>query len=149
MSTIKSQIMAAIETELKKITSVKMVKRQEIFPVDLDNAPRPALYFYDDNEIKTQNPPGIAFVEMPLFVTGVLQMTPAGLTSANSPADDLHGQVEEKIFGLVNPASGLIWKIGQHRMKKQYASDAVCLVEMEFQVYYGHAWGLPSVQANV
>lgn len=132
--------MEAIKTALKTITEAKTVERIPAKGVDLDVAPLPGIFFYDEDE-KRDRRNRLAIGDVQIVVFGYIPLLMEGYTDANLIADTLQGRIHEVMTQNLLTGSPLISNCIEGTVHKDYPSDEYLLLIMTYTVTYQHNWG--------
>ena len=137
---IKSQVMDAIKEALKTIPEVKTVERIPAKGIDLDTAPMPAIFFYDEDEDRDRRN-RVANGLINLIVFGYVPLTMAGYDDINPLVDLIQGRVHAIMATHALTGQSLIQNITEGKVVKDYPNDEYLLLIMQFTVTYSHNWG--------
>lgn len=137
---IKTQVMDAIKEAFKTIPEVKTVERIPAKGIDLDVAPMPALFFYDEDENRDRRN-RVAIGVINLIVFGYVPLTMEGYDDINPIVDLLQARVHEVMAKNALTGQPLIQNILEGKVYKDYPNDEYLLLIMTFTVTYSHNWG--------
>jgi hypothetical protein len=137
---IKTQVMDAIKEALKTIPEVKTVERIPAKGIDLDVAPMPAIFFYDEDEDRSRRN-RLATGVINLIVFGYVPLTMEGYDDINPIVDLLQGRIHEIMAKNALTGQTLIQNIEEGKVHKDYPNDEYLLLIMTFTVTYLHNWG--------
>ena len=139
---VKTLTMQAIGTALATVSQFESVNRWRNAPVDLDNKLCPCVFFYELVEIPTPRN-RLMMNELRLVVDVYVDITPHGYEDFTDEMDILQAEVHNAIFSTINKDTlkGLALEFQQGPVKKEYASDVIGLLRMEFFATYGHNMG--------
>jgi hypothetical protein len=137
---IKTQVMDAIKEALKTISEVKTVERIPAKGIDLDVAPMPAIFFYDDDENRDRRN-RIAIGEIQIIVFGYVPLLMEGYDDINPLVDLIQGRIHEVMAKNAFTGQPLIQNIIEGKVHRDYPNDEYLLLIMQFTVTYTHNWG--------
>jgi len=140
---VKSQLMAALESGLKGIEELKMVKRIEKSPIHLDKIPFPSAFFWDEREMVRRNPgglqDGLAEAELTLLIYVVLRFNAGKPDTINYLMDTIQAKIQNLLVG--DPG---IWaiaaKVNPITVDKEWPTDVLAALIIRATIYYHHAW---------
>jgi len=145
--TIKTQVLEAIQEALATITEVKTIARIPATGIDLDVAPTPALFFYDESETRDKrNRLAVGTMKIIIFAYIALQMS--DYDSAGEMADFLQGKVHTVMTQEILTGQPLIQMMVEGPVLKDYPNDEYMVLIMEYNVTYQHTWGNAFSVAN-
>ena len=146
MATIKSALMAAVETVLGTIPELKRVTRVKAWPVELDTCPMPALFFFDEGEDIAWLP-NRAEATLSLVTWVFANLTPKGPSSFNDVADLMQGRVHDAMVSLIQPekAGAYFMKMDSEAVRKDLPNDVLGVLVMTHKLTYAHVWGNSSL----
>jgi hypothetical protein len=137
---IKSQVMNTIKDALKTIPEVKTVERIPAKGIDLDVAPMPAIFFYDEDEDRGRRN-RLATGIIDLIVFGYVPLTLEGYDDINDVVDVMQGRIHAIMATDALTGQPLIQNIEEGTVHKDYPNDEYLLLIMRFKVTYQHNWG--------
>jgi hypothetical protein len=137
---VKTQVMDAIKEALKTIPEVKTVERIPAKGIDLDVAPMPAIFFYDDDENRDRRN-RIAIGEIQIIVFGYVPLLMEGYDDINPLVDLIQGRIHEVMAKNAFTGQPLIQNIIEGKVHRDYPNDEYLLLIMQFTVIYSHNWG--------
>ena len=138
--TIKSQAMHSIKDALATIPEAKTVARVPAKGTDLDIAPLPAIFFYDDVEKrKKKNRLSEGVINLVVFAYVPLLME--GYEDANDIADLLQGRIHAVMMLDLLTGSPLISKCDEGTVHKDYPNDDYLVIIMNYDITYQHNAG--------
>ena len=147
MATIKSALMAALETTLGTIPELKRVTRVKAWPVELDTTPLPALFFFDEGEDITWIPER-AQATLSLVTWVFANLTPKGPVSFNDVADLMQARVHDALVSMIRPeaAGAYFLKMDSESVRKDLPNDVLGVLVMTHHLTYAHVWGNSSLR---
>lgn len=144
---IKTQVMNTIKEALKTIPEVKTVERLPAKGIDLDICPKPAVFFYDEEE-KCSKRGRLAQGEIALIVFAYIPLLMENYDNANDIADVVQGRIHATMALDLLTGNPLINNCQEGTVHKDYPNDEYLLLIMTFNVTYHHNWGDAFSNAN-
>lgn len=136
---VKVLLMRKLAEVLAAVPGVVSVARHQGKPIDLDTVRKPALYLYDELETRGKRN-RLATGEIDLHLVVWIDLTPAGEASFPEVADNLQAAIHNALIGS-SELRGLVEKIEEVSVDKQYPNDLYGVLVMRFKLTYCHAWG--------
>lgn len=137
---VKTNVMEAVKTALKTIPEVLTVERIPAKGIDLDVAPMPAIFFYDEDENRDRRN-RVATGAVNIIVFGYIPLLMEGYKDVNDLADLVQGRIHNVMTQHSLTGNPLIQNIVEGKVYKDYPNDEYMLLIMTFTVTYLHNWG--------
>jgi hypothetical protein len=137
MDTVKTIVLKAVETELKKLSTINSVHRRQPIAPDIEKAYTPALFFWETKETRKQNLKPLMVGEISLNVAVIFKITDGrdhGLIDWSDFADTISGDV--RVALAYRKDLGAIY-IEETDIKKAIA-EAHGELLMTYRIVYGH-----------
>ena len=138
--TIKTQAMDAIKAALQTIPEAKTVERVPAKGTDLDVAPTPAIFFFDDVE-KRSKKNRLAEGVVNVIVFAYIPLLMEGYDDANVLADLFQGRIHAVMMASPITGAPLISKCDEGTVHKDYPNDEYMVVIMNYDITYFHNAG--------
>ncbi|MBW1953631.1 MAG: hypothetical protein JRI66_11210 [Deltaproteobacteria bacterium] len=136
---IKVQVMQKIEQVLGAIPEIGSVNRWEGRPIDLDTLKMPAMFLFEEEEIRDKrNRLAMGIVKLHLMI--FIPLTPAGQLSFHDVADNIQAKIHDALLNT-QELKGLVENLQEGIFRKEFPNDLYGVLHQSFDITYCHVWG--------